>query len=74
MQLDMEKADWNPKKPYDLRERLFEFGPRVERGSNPYAHAEKHRFSRRRARPVIDESDELIRILATVIRKSEDGS
>ena len=26
MQLDMERADWNPKKPYDLRERLFEFG------------------------------------------------
>ena len=26
MQLDMERADWNPTKPYDLRERLFEFG------------------------------------------------
>jgi four helix bundle protein len=26
MQLDMERTDWNPKKPYDLRERLFEFG------------------------------------------------
>ena len=26
MQLDMETTDWNPKKPYDLRERLFEFG------------------------------------------------
>ena len=25
MQLDMEAQDWNPKKPYDLRERLFEF-------------------------------------------------
>jgi hypothetical protein len=22
----METTDWNPKKPYDLRERLFEFG------------------------------------------------
>jgi len=26
MQLDMETTDWNPKRPYDLRERLFEFG------------------------------------------------
>jgi hypothetical protein len=22
----MKRRDWNPKKPYDLRERLFEFG------------------------------------------------
>ncbi len=26
MQLGMGATDWNPKKPYDLRERLFEFG------------------------------------------------
>ena len=26
MHLYMETTDWNPKKPYDLRERLFEFG------------------------------------------------
>jgi len=26
MQLDMERADWTSKKPYDLRQRLYEFG------------------------------------------------
>ena len=26
MPLDMGATDWTPKKPYDLRERLFEFG------------------------------------------------
>jgi len=26
MQLGMGTTDWNPKKPFDLRERLFEFG------------------------------------------------
>jgi four helix bundle protein len=116
MQLDMEKADWNPRKPYDLRERLFEFGCLIIRLVQ-YLHAqgpvavklseqilkagtsapanyeeaddatgERDKRAKRmialrelkEARilaaehdPVIDESDELIRILATVIRKSE---
>ena len=60
MQLDMERTDWNPKKPYDLRERLFEFGCLVIR-------LVQHD-------PVIKESDELVRIVATVIRKAEGGS
>jgi four helix bundle protein len=126
MQLDMEKADWNPMKPYDLRERLFEFGCLIIRlvqylhaqgpvavklseqilkaGTSAPANYEEAddatgerdkrakrmialrelkeaRIRMRMLRstgllaaehdPVIDESDELIRILATVIRKSE---
>jgi len=122
----MEKADWNPRKPYDLRERLFEFGCLIIRlvqylhaqgpvavklseqilkaGTSAPANYEEAddatgerdkrakrmialrelkeaRIRMRMLRstgllaaehdPVIDESDELIRILATVIRKSE---
>jgi len=122
----MEKADWNPMKPYDLRERLFEFGCLIIRlvqylhaqgpvavklseqilkaGTSAPANYEEAddatgerdkrakrmialrelkeaRIRMRMLRstgllaaehdPVIDESDELIRILATVIRKSE---
>jgi four helix bundle protein len=128
MQLDMEKADWNPKKPYDLRERLFEFGCLIIRlvqylhtqgpvamelsiqilkaGTSAPANYEeaddatgdrdkraKRMISLRELKearirmrmlrssgflttehdPLIEESDELIRILATVIRKSENG-
>jgi four helix bundle protein len=129
MQLDMGAADWNPKKPYDLRERLFEFGCLVIRlvqylhtrgpvgmklseqilkaGTSAPANYEeaddasggrdkraKRRIALRELKevrlrlrmlrrcdlltsehdPVIDESDELVRIVATVIRKSESGS
>ncbi len=128
MQLDMEATDWNPKKPYDLRERLFEFGCLIIRlvqflhtqgpvamklsdqvlkaGTSAPANYEeaddasgdrdkaaKRRIAlreRKEARmrmrmlrrcgllkaehdPVINESDELVRIVATVIRKSEQG-
>jgi len=41
MQLDMERADWNPKKPYDLRERLFEFGCLIIRLVQ-YLHTQGH--------------------------------
>ena len=129
MQLDMEQADWNPKKPYDLRERLFEFGCLIIRlvqylhtqgpvamelsvqilkaGTSAPANYEEAddatgardkrakrmialrelkeaRIRMRMLRStgvlaaehdaVINESDELIRILATVIRKSENDS
>ena len=126
MQLDMERADWNPKKPYDLRERLFEFGCLIIRlvqylhtqgpvavelstqilksGTSAPANYEeaddgtgkrdanaKKKIALRELKetrvrlrmlrqcelltaehdPVIKESDELVRIVATVIRKSE---
>src|SRR5688572_11379301 len=126
MQLDMEAADWNPKKPYDLRERSFEFGCLIIRlvqylhtcgpiamklsdqilkaGTSAPANYEEaddasgdrdkaanrsialreQKEVRMRLRmlrrcellaayhdPVINESDELVRIVATVIRKSE---
>jgi four helix bundle protein len=129
MQLNMEPTKWNPKKPYDLRERLFEFGCLVIRlvqflhtrgpvamklseqilkaGTSAPANYEeaddasgerdkraKRRIALRELKearlrlrmlrkvglltaehdPVILESDELVRILATVIRKSEDES
>ena len=128
MQLDMEQANWNPKKPYDLRERLFEFGCLIIRlvqylhtqgpigmqlseqilkaGTSAAANYEeaddasgkrdelaKKRIALRELKetrtrlrmlrqtdiltpehePVIDESDELVRIVATVIRNSEGG-
>jgi four helix bundle protein len=129
MQLGMETTDWNPKKPYDLRERLFEFGCLVIRlvqylhtrgpvamklseqilkaGTSAPANYEesddatgsrdkaaKRRIALRELKearmrmrmlrrcdlltaehdPVINESDELVRILATVIRKADGGS
>jgi four helix bundle protein len=124
----MEATDWNPKKPYDLRERLFEFGCLIIRlaqylhtqgpvakelsaqilkaGTSAPANYEEAddatgkrdkrakrqialrelKEARLRMRmlrrcdvltaehdPLIGESDELVRILATVIRKSDDG-
>ena len=129
MQLDMEPSDWTPKKPFDLRERLFEFGCLVIRlvqylhtqgpvavklseqilkaGTSAAANYEesddasskrdtraKRRIALRELKearlrmqmlrrcdlltadhdPVIKESDELVRIVATVIRKSEGSS
>ena len=126
MQLDMERADWNPKKPYDLRKRLFEFGCLIIRlvqylqtqgpvavtlseqilkaGTSAAANYEEaddasggrdkrakrmialRELKEARLRmqmmrrcnlltaehdPVINESDELVRIVATVIRKSD---
>jgi len=126
MQFDMERADWNPKKPYDLRERLFEFGCLIIRlvqylhtqgpvavtlseqilkaGTSAAANYEEaddasggrdkrakrmialRELKEARLRmqmlrrcdlltaehdPVIKESDELVRIVATVIRKSD---
>jgi four helix bundle protein len=128
MQLNMEPTKWNPKKPYDLRERLFEFGCLIIRlvqylhtrgpvavelseqilkaGTSAAANYEeaddasgkrdelaKKRIALRELKetrtrlrmlrqtdilasehdPVIDESDELVRIVATVIRNSEGG-
>jgi four helix bundle protein len=128
MQLDMEQANWNPKKPYDLRERLYEFGCLIIRlvqylhtqgpigmqlseqilkaGTSAAANYEeaddasgkrdelaKKRIALRELKetrtrlrmlrqtdiltsehePVIDESDELVRIVATVIRNAEGG-
>jgi four helix bundle protein len=128
MQLDMERADWNPKKPYDLRQRLFEFGCLIIRlvqylhtqgpvamqlseqilkaGTSAAANYEeaddasgkrdevaKKRIALRELKetrtrlrmlrsgglltsdhdPIIDESDELVRIVATVIRNSDAG-
>jgi four helix bundle protein len=126
MQLSMEAPDWNPKKPYDLRERLFEFSCLIIRLVQ-YLHAQgpvavelsaqilksdasatanyeeaddgtgtrdavaKKKISLRELKetrvrlrmlrrcglltadhdPVIKESDELVRIVATIIRKSE---
>ena len=122
----MDSVDWRPKKPYDLRERLFEFGCLIVRvaqflhtqgpvataisyqvlksGTSAGANYEESddgssnrdvlakqkialrevketRFRLRILRycdlltpeqdPVIDESEELVRILATVIRNSE---
>jgi four helix bundle protein len=124
----MEATDWNPKKPYDLRERLFEFGCLIiclaqylhtqgpvakelsaqilKAGTSAPANYEEAddatgkrdkrakrqialrelKEARLRMRmlrrcdvltaehdPLIGESDELVRILATVIRKSDDG-
>jgi hypothetical protein len=113
MQLCMGAQDWNPKKPYDLRERLFEFGCLIIRlvqflhtqgpvaielsaqilkcGTSAPANYEeaddgtgkrdeiaKKKSMLRRCNllgpehdPVIDESAELVRILATVIRNAE---
>jgi four helix bundle protein len=128
MQLDMERANWNPKRPYDLRERLFEFGCLIIRlvqylhtqgpvamqlseqiqkaGTSAAANYEeaddasgkrdevaKKRIALRELKetrtrlrtlrgsglltsehdPIIDESDELVRIVATVIRNSDAG-
>jgi four helix bundle protein len=124
----MEAPDWNPKKPYDLRERLFEFGCLIIRlvqylhtqgpaaialseqvlkaGTSAPANYEeaddasgsrdrraKRRIALRELKevrlrmrmlrqcdllkadhdPVIQESDELVRIVATVIRKTKGG-
>ena len=129
MQSNMERTDWNPKKPYDLRERLFEFGCLVIRlvqslhtrgpvamklseqilkagtsapanyeesddGTGNRDKAAKRKIALRELKevrlrmrmlrrcdfltaehdPVIKESDELVRIVATVIRKAEGGS
>ena len=118
--------DWNPRKPFDLRERLFEFGLLVIRitqflhtcgpvaaalsyqllkcgtsaganyeeaddGSSPRDALAKKKITLRELKesrwrlrliraagflsrdhdPVIQESDELVRILATVIRNEE---
>jgi four helix bundle protein len=129
MQWGMETTDWNPKKPYDLRERLFEFGCLVIRlvqylhtrgpvamklseqilkagtsaaanyeesddGSGSRDKADKRRIALRELKEVrlrmrmlrrcglltvehdlvIKESDELVRIVATVIRKADGSS
>jgi four helix bundle protein len=129
MQLDMEPTDWNPKKPYDLRERLFEFGCLIIRlaqylhtrgpvamelsaqvlkaGTSAPANYEeaddasggrdkaaKRRIALRELKEVrmrmqmlrrceiltaehdlvIKESDELVRIVATVIRKADSSN
>jgi four helix bundle protein len=126
MQFSMEAPDWNPRKPYDLRERLFEFsclsirlvqylhtqGPVamelsaqiLKSGTSAAANYEeaddgtgkrdttaKRKIALRELKetrirlrmlrqcelltavhdPLITESDELVRIVATVIRKSE---
>jgi four helix bundle protein len=126
MQICMGEPDWNPKKPYDLRERLFEFGCLVIRlvqflhtqgpvavelsaqvlkcGTSAPANYEeaddgtskrdaiaKKKIALRELKetrirlrmlrrcdllgsehdPVIKESDELVRIVATVIRNAE---
>ena len=126
MQLDMGATDWTPKKPYDLRERLFEFGCLVIRlvqflhtqgpvavelsaqvlkcGTSAPANYEeaddgtgkrdviaKKKIALRELKetrvrlrmlrrcdllgpehdPLIDESAELVRIVATVIRNAE---
>jgi four helix bundle protein len=126
MQICMGEPDWNPKKPYDLRERLFEFGCLVIRlvqflhtqgpvavelsaqvlkcGTSAPANYEeaddgtskrdaiaKKKIALRELKetrirlrmlrrcdllgsehdPVINESDELVRIVATVIRNAE---
>ena len=128
MHLDMERANWNSKKPYDLRERLFEFGCLIIRlvqylhtqgpvamqlseqiqkaGTSSAANYEeaddasgqrdevaKKRIALRELKetrtrlrmlrscglltaehdPIIDESDELVRSVATVIRNSDVG-
>jgi four helix bundle protein len=128
MQWSMEATDWNPKKPYDLRERLFDFGCLIIRlsqylhtrgpvavalsaqvlkaGTSASANYEEAddatgkgdkrakrkivlrelKEARVRMRmlrrcdlltaehdPVIRESDELVRIVATIIRNSEEG-
>jgi four helix bundle protein len=125
----MEATNWNPKKPYDLRERLFEFACLVIRlvqflhsrgpvalklseqilkaGTSAAANYEeaddatgsrdkaaKRRIALRELKevrlrmrmlrqcdmltaehdPVIQESDELVRIVATVIRKAKGDS
>ena len=122
----MGASDWNPKKPYDLRERLFEFGCLIIRlvqflhtqgpvamelsaqilkaGTSAPANYEEaddgtsrrdaiakkkialreHKETRIRLRmlrssdlltsehdPVINEADELVRIVATVIRNAD---
>jgi len=129
MQLDMEAQNWTPKKPYDLRERLFEFGCLIIRlvqylhtqgpiamklsdqilkaGTSAAANYEesddasggrdksaKRRIALRELKevrvrmrmlrqcdlltadhdPVINESDELVRIVATVIRKAKEAA
>jgi four helix bundle protein len=126
MQLNMGAMDWNSKKPYDLRARLFEFACLIVRvvqylqtrgpvanelsaqilkaGTSASANYEeaddatgkrdeiaKKKIALRELKetrirlrmlrksnilteehdPVINESDELVRILATVIRKAE---
>lgn len=126
MQWSMEATNWNPRKPYDLRERLFEFGCLVIRlaqylhtrgsvamelsaqvlraGTSAAANYEeaddatgnrdkaaKRRIALRELKearlrmrmlrrceiltaehePLIRESDELVRIVATVIRKAD---
>ena len=125
----METKDWNPKKPYDLRERLFEFGCLIVRvvqylhtrapvavklsdqilkagtsapanyeesddGTGSRDKAAKRKIALRELKevrlrmrmlrrcdfltaehdPVIQESDELVRIVATVIRKADGGN
>jgi four helix bundle protein len=122
----MGAPDWNPKKPYDLRQRLFEFGCLIIRlvqylhtrgpaaitlseqilkagtsapanyeeaddASGPRDKRAKRRIALRELKevrlrmrmlrecdllgaehdPLIQESDELVRIVATVIRKSK---
>ena len=126
MQMCMGEPDWNPKKPYDLRERLFEFACLVIRlvqflhtqgpvavelsaqvlksGTSASANYEeaddgtgnrdviaKKKIALRELKetrvrlrmlrrcdllgpehdPLIDESSELVRIVATVIRNAE---
>ena len=124
----MEAADWTPRKPFDLRERLFEFalliirisqflhsrGPvatalsyqilkcgtsaganyeEADDGSSPRDSVAKKKIALRELKesrwrlrllrfagflsaehdPVIQESDELVRILSAIIRKDEAG-
>jgi hypothetical protein len=88
----MGTTDWRPKKPYDLRERLFEFACLIIRlvqflhtrgpiaielsaqvlksGTSAAANYECDILGDEHD-PLIDESDELIRIVATIIRKAE---
>ena len=124
----MERSDWTPRKPYDLRERLFDFGlltirivkflhtqgpvavalsaqilkcgtssganyEEADDGSSDRDTLAKQRIALREMKesrfrlrllrrsgylkpehdPVIQESDESVKILATVIRNAEGG-
>ena len=82
--------DWNlPSKPYDLRERLFQFACVIVRVveflhiRGPVAKALSYQVLKAGTSagsnyeeadgPVINESDELVRIVATLVKKGPSG-
>ena len=79
----MEHLDWRPaQKPYDLRERLFEFACLIvrvaqflhTRGSIAVALSDqllRCGLLTAAQEPVVGESDELVKIMATVIKNAE---